>query len=127
MHDIPPAIKLGQAKCQIGQQIKAFFNPNKIQLIEAPVHDHRAIVLVRKLIQTIKSRLACFRTAARNHSHLKASIYSTINQLRICRQKTIIFSPFEARFGRKVNTPLRNITTETNQNILTYIRILNKI
>ena len=119
MQDIPRAIRLGQAKCQIVQQIKTFFHPNKIQLIEAPAHDHRPIVLVRRLIQTIKKLLACIRTAARNHSHLKASINSIIKQLRICRHKTIVFSPFEAYFGRKVNTRLRNITTERNQNTLT--------
>ena len=35
-------------------------------------------------------------------------------------------SPFEAHFGRKVNTHLSNISTETNPNTLTYVPILNK-
>ena len=34
------------------------FSQNNIQLIEAPIHDHRAIGLVERLIQTIKNRLA---------------------------------------------------------------------
>ena len=106
LHGIPRAIRLDQARCQTGQQIKAFCSQNNIQLIEAPIHDHRAIGLVERLIQTIKNRLACIKTAAQNQFNVKASINSIIYQLRICRQKTINISPFEARFGRKADTPL---------------------
>ena len=58
IHGIPRTIRLDQARCQTGQQIKAFSNQNDIQLIEAPIHDHRAIGLVERLIQTIKNRFA---------------------------------------------------------------------
>ena len=57
------------------------------------MHNHKAIGLIERLIQTIKSRLACFKTAARNQFNLKASINSIIFQLLICRQKTINISP----------------------------------
>ena len=57
---------------------------------------------------------------------MKASINSIIYQLRICRQKTINISPFEAHFGRNANTPLSNISTKTDPKSLTYKRILNK-
>ena len=66
LHGISRSIRLDQARCQTVQQIKAFCNQNNIQLIEAPMHDHRAIGLVEKLIQTIKNCLACIKTAARN-------------------------------------------------------------
>ena len=112
LHGIPRAIRLDQARCQTGQQIEAFCSQNNIQLIEAPIHDHRAIGLVERLIQTIKNRLAFINTAAQNQFNLKASINSIIYQLRICRQKTINISPFEAHFGRKANTPLSKITTQ---------------
>ena len=59
LHGIPRSIRLDQARCQTGQQIKAFCNQNNIQLIESPLHDHRATGLVERLIQTIKNRLAC--------------------------------------------------------------------
>ena len=65
-------IRLDQAQSQIGQQIEAFCNQNIIQLMEAPVHDHRAIGLVEWLMQKIKNRLACIKTAAQNHFNLKA-------------------------------------------------------
>ena len=112
--------------CQTGQQIKAFRNQNNIQLIEAPIHDHRANGIFEKLIKTIKNCSACFKTAARNHCNLKASINSIIYQLRICRQKTINISPVEAHFGRKANTPLSNISTEPDPSSLTYKPILTK-
>ena len=126
LHGIPRTIRLDQARCQTGQQIKAFCNQNNIQLIEAPIHDHRAIGLVERLIQTIKNRLACIETAARNHFILKASINFIIYQLRICRQKTINISPLEAHFGRKANTPLNNISTEPDPSTLTYKPIYKK-
>ena len=126
LHGVPRSIRLDQARCQTGQRIKIFYNQNNIQLIEAPIHDHRAIGLVERLIQTIKNRLACIKTAARNQLNLKASISSLIYQLGICRLKTIIISPFEAHFGRKANYPLGNISTETDPSSLTYERILNK-
>ena len=49
-----------------------------------------------------------------------------IYQLRICRQKTINISPFDAHFGRKANTPLSNISTKPDPSSLTYKPILTK-
>ena len=91
LHGIPRSIRLDQARCQTGQRFKAFFNQNNIKLFEAPIHDHRAIGLVERLVQTIKNRLACIKTVAQIQFHLKASINSIIYQLSICRQKTIMY------------------------------------
>ena len=126
LHGIPRTVRLDQARCQTGQQVKTFCSQNNIQLIEAPIHDHRAIDLVERLIQTIKNRLDCIKTAARNHFSVKASINSIIYQLRICRQKTINISPFEAHFGRKANTPLSIVRTKPDPKSLTYKKISNK-
>ena len=126
LHGITLSIRLDQARCEIGHQIEAFCSRNNIQLIKAPIHNRRAIGLVQRLIQAIKNRLACMNTAARNQFNLKASINSIIYQLRICRQKNINLSPFEAHFGRKANTPLSIISTESDPNRLTFKRILNK-
>ena len=120
LHGIPRTIRLDQARCQTGQQIKAICNQTNMQLIEPPIHDHSAIGLVERLIQTIKNRLACIKTAERNHFNLKASINSIIYQLGICRQKTIKISPFEPHFGRKANFLLSNISTEPDPSTLTY-------
>ena len=87
LHRIPRTIRLDQAQCQIGQQIKTFCNQNNIHLIEAPIHDHRAIGLIERLIKTIKNQLACIKTAARIRFNLKALLNSIIYQLCMCRQK----------------------------------------
>ena len=112
LHGIPRSIRLDRALRQTGQQIKAFCNQNNIHLIEASIHEHRAIGLVEKLIQTTKICLAGINTAARNQFDMKASTNSIFYQLRICRQKTINISPFEAQFGRNANTPLSKISTK---------------
>ena len=103
LHGIPRSIRLDQARCQFGNQIKAFCSQNYIQLIEAPIHDHRAIGLDERLIQTIKNGLSCIKMGAQKQFNLKASTNSIIYQLRICRQKTINISPFEAHLGRKAH------------------------
>ena len=127
LHGIPRSIRLDQARCQTGHQIKAFCSQNNIKLIESPIHDRRAIGLVERLIQTIRNRLACIKTAARNQFNLKASINSIIYQLRICRIcRRLNISPFEAHFGRKANTPLSNFSRKSDPNSLTYKCILNK-
>ena len=100
LHGVPRAIRLDQARWQTGHQIKAFCSQNNIPF-EAPIHYHRAFGLVERLIQTIKNRLACIKSAARNQFNMKASINSIIYQLRICRQKTINISPFEAHLVEK--------------------------
>ena len=117
LHGIPRSIRLDQTRYPTAHQIKAFCSQNNIQLIEAPIHDHRAIGLVERLIQTIKNRLACIKTVARNQFNMKASINSIIYQLCICRQKATNMSPFGAHFGRKANTPLRNISTKPDPKI----------
>ena len=73
-HGIPRYIGLDQAKCcLVGNQVQNFCNKNKIDIIEAPLDDHRAIGLVEILIQAIKSRLACIKDqkSTNNAFHVK--------------------------------------------------------
>ena len=126
-HGIPRSIRLDQAKCLIGHQVKTFCNKNKIEIIEAPVNDHRAIGLVERLIQTIKNRLACIKEEklSTHAFHVKHALKIIIHQLRICKQRTTKTSPFEAHFGRKPNTPLSVIATKPNLLNLSYKSIIN--
>ena len=123
IHGIPRSIRLDQAKCLIGNQVKTFCNKNNADIIEAPVNDHRAIGLVERVIQTIKNRLACIKEdKLPTHAfHVKHALRIIINQLRICKQRTTKTSPFEAHFGRKPNTPLSLIATKPNLSNLTQI------
>ena len=126
-HGIPRFIRLDQAKCLVGNQIKTFCNKNNIDKIEAPVNDHRALGLVERLIQTIKNRLACIKEekSSTNAFHVKHALMIIIHQLRICKQRTTKISPFEAHFGRKPNTPLSVIATKPKLSNLTFENIVN--
>ena len=107
-HGIPRSIRLDQAKCLIGNQIKTFCNKNSIEIIETPVNNHRAIGLVERLIQTIKNRLSWIKEekSVKNAFHRKHATKIIIHQLQICKKKTLKISPFEAHFDRRPNTPL---------------------
>ena len=52
------------------------------------------------------------------------AIKQIISDLRVTRQKTTQITPFEAHFGRLVNTPLRNISTCPSSLNLTYEKII---
>ena len=80
-HGIPRSIRLDQAKCLVGHQVKNFCNKNNIEIIEAPVNDHRAIGLVERLIQTIKSKGACIKEEklANNAFHVKHALKLSFN------------------------------------------------
>ena len=126
-HGIPRSISLDQAKCLVENQVKTFCNKNNIDIIEAPVNDHRAIRLVERLIQTIKNGLACIKEekVPTREFHVKHALKIIIHQLRICKQRTTKTSPFETHFGRKPNTPLSVIATRPNLLNLTYKNIIN--
>ena len=111
----------------VGNQEKTFGNKSNIDIIEAPVNDHRAIGLVERLIQTIKNRLACIKEekSSTNAFHVKHALKIIIHQLRICKQKTTKISPFEAHLGRKPYTPLSGISTKSKLSNLTYESIVN--
>ena len=56
---------------------------------------------------------------------IKEAIMSVVYQLRICKQKTTNVTPFQAHFGRKLDTPLSNIGTTPKSSNLTYENILH--
>ena len=127
IHGVPRSLRIDQAHCLIGNQVKKFCMKNNITLIPAPANDHRAIGLVERLIGTIKQRLACIKEANKksNSFTIKAALKSIIYQLRICKHKTTKFSPFESHFGRKANTLLSNISTQPKSSDLSYEKNLN--
>ena len=123
---VPRSIRLDQARCFLGNEIKHFRKQHSINIIEAPANDHRAIGLVERLIQRIKRRLIFMKLVNKNNSFtIRESIKSIVYQLRICKQKTTIITPFQAHFGRKPNTALSNISTTPKSSNLSYENILN--
>ena len=84
-HGIPRSIRLDQVKCLFGNQVKTLCYKNSLEIFEAPVNYHRAIGFEKRLIQTIKNRLACIKEEklAINAFHVKYALRIIIHQLRI--------------------------------------------
>ena len=127
IHGVPRSLRIDQARCLVGNQVKNFCTKNNIRLIPAPANDHRAIGLVERFIGTIKQRLACIKDANKevNSITIKAALKLIIYQLRICKQRTTKLSPFESHFGREANTPLSIICPQPKSSDLSYENILN--
>ena len=117
---------MDQAKCLVGNKEKTFCKRNNVEIIKAPVNDHRAIGLVERLIQTIKNRLVCIKKekSANKSFHIKHAI-KIIVHLRTCKQKATKTSHFEAHFGRTPNTPLSVISTKPKISNLSFENIIN--
>ena len=81
-HGIPRSIRSDQTKRLSGHQVKTFCNNKTIEIIEAPVNDHRAIGFIERLIQTIMNRLACIKEekSANNSLNKKHALKITIHQ-----------------------------------------------
>ena len=109
----------------MGKQVTNYCNENKINILDAPVGDHRAIGLVERMIQTIKRRLSCMKAENKNTFSTSKAIKQIVSDLRLTKQKTTEITPFEAHFGRPANTPLRNISTLPSSLNLTYEKIIN--
>ena len=125
-HEIPRTIRLDQkAICLIGKQVTNYCNENNINILDAPVGDHRAIELVERMIQTIKRRLSCMKTENKDTFSTSKAIKQIVSDIRQTKQKTTKITSFEAHFGRPANTPLRNISTLPSSLNLTYEKIIN--
>ena len=118
---VPRRMKCDQAQTFRAKKFQIFCRSNNIKLLFAPVDDHRAIGVVQQMIQTIKRRLAVMRTDQTNTSYKLASdVAEIIKTLRITPHGVTKISPFEAHMGRKPNTPLSNIATNSSPNNLNW-------
>ena len=126
IHGVSRNIRLDQARCLIGYEVKSFCKQLNINIITAPANDHRAIGLLERMIQTIKRRLKCKKLDSRNNTFTsKEAMKSIVYQLGICKQKTTNVTPFQAHFGWKPNTPLSNISTIPKSSNSSYENILH--
>ena len=126
IYGVPRNIRLDQARCLIGCKIKKFCKQNNINIITAPTNDHKAIVLVERLIQTNKRRPNCMKLANKKSTFaIKESIKSILYQLRLCKQNTKNVTTFQTHFGRKPITPRSNISAIPTSSNFSYENILN--
>ena len=95
------------------QKIETLCTETKIEPIYAPANDHRAKGLAERLIQTLKRQLSCMKVHPNKKFNLEPSIHATMQRIKISKQKTTKFSPYEAHFARRCNTPISNITKKS--------------
>ena len=124
-HGIPRTIRSDQATCLVGKPVTSYYNENNIDILDAPVGDHRAIGLVERMIQTMKRPLSCMKAENKETFATSTAIKQIISDLRLTKQKTTKITPIEAHFGRPANAPLKNISTLPSSLNLTYEKIIN--
>ena len=120
-HGIPRNIRCDQAQAFKSKQFESFCNNHNIKLLLAPAGDHRANGMIERLIQTIKRRLSVLNNDPKwSKITLADKIAEIIQEIKIIPNTTTRTSPFTAHFGRKHNTPISNITTQTSTKNLSH-------
>ena len=118
---VPRRLRCDQAQTYRAKTFQIFCKSNNIKLLFAPVDDHRAIGVVVRMIHTFKRRLAVMRIDQSNKPYKLASdVAEIIKTLGITPHGVTKISPFEAYMGRKPNTPLSNIATNSSPNNLNW-------
>ena len=114
-YGVPRNIRLDQARCLKGNKTQQLCRRFNIKLIYAPANDHRPTGLVERLVQTVKRPLGCIKLdPSQKPFNIKIALQNISFELRTRRKKPSKLSPFEARYGRKANTALTNITSKPN-------------
>ena len=76
-----------EARCLTGKKFETFCAENNFEPIYVPANDHRAIALVKRLIQTITIQLSCTKARLNKKFNLEHLIHPIIQRLRISKQK----------------------------------------
>ena len=82
-YGIPRIIRLDQATCLVAKQVTSYCNENNIDILDAPVGDHRAIELVERMIQTIKRRLSYMKAENKETFATSTAIKQILSDLRL--------------------------------------------
>ena len=123
-HGMPRNIRCDQAQAFKSRQFEIFCNNHNIKLILAPAGDHRANELIERLIQTIKRRLSVLNNDPKwSQITLADKITEIFQEIKFIPNTTTKIAPFTAHFGRKLNTPISNITSRTSPKNLSYNEI----
>ena len=123
-HGIPRSLRCDQAQAFKAKNFEFSCKDNNIKLILAPKGDHRGTRMVKRLIQTIKRRLAAINIDTNwSKETLAKKISAIIENIKLMPNTTTKITPFEALFGRKPNTQTSNIVTHRNKKNLKYKNI----
>ena len=130
-HGIPRSISCDQAQAFKAREFETYcktktstLKNKNINLILAPVGDHRGTGMVERLIQTTKRRLAALDINPKwTQTTLSEKLANIIENIRPIPNATTKVTPFEAHFGRKPNTEISNIITKPSHKNLAYNKL----
>ena len=115
-HGVPRNLRIDQARCLKGNKVQQLCAKHNTNIIYAPANGHRPVGLVERLIQTVKRRLGCIKLDTNQKPfNIKKALSQITYELRKCRKKSTLVSPFEAHHGRKPNTALTNATKKPHR------------
>ena len=86
-HETPRTIRIDQANSLVGKQVTNYCNENNINILDAPVGDHRAIGLVERMIQKLKRRLSCIQAENKEIFSTSNAIEQIISDIRLTNRK----------------------------------------
>ena len=99
--------------------LQLFCNTNNFKLLFALVEDHRSIGVVQRMIQTVNRRLGLMRIDKNNpQSKLALVVAKILKTLQITPKGITKISQIEAHMGRKPNTLLSSLATNSSPNNL---------
>ena len=123
-HGITRSIGCDQAQAFKSRALEIFCEDKNNKLIFSPTHEHRASGMVGRLIQILKRRLASMNIDPMGTDYkLAEKISEIIESIKLIPNWVTKIPPFEAHFGRSINTELSNLLTHPTSNNLSYIRI----
>ena len=107
---VPRRLRCDQAQSFRAKKFQLFCNTSNIKLLFA--HNHRAIGVVERMIQTLKCRQSIIKIGQTNTQYKLASVVAEIKKtLRFTPHVVTKISSLEPNMGRKPNTPLSNVAT----------------
>ena len=123
LHGIPRTIRTDQRSGFISKEDTEFCHEHNMKVIFSPVGDHRATGLVERLIRAIKERLLVI---AQDHPKpsLESASLKIIKCQRAVTKQSLNCSPFEAHFGRSLNTIWHNLVKSPSSNNLDWNKTL---
>ena len=125
LHGVPRNIRSDQGTAFTANNYFRFCANKNINIIYSPVDDHRGSGQVERFIRVLRERLTCIKHDPDQKFDLKENLRLIVYSARLTPNRNTQVAPYEAHFGRKANTPLRNISTKASANNLTYNKVIN--
>ena len=124
-HSVPRKIFMDQGSSFTSKAIKSFCNSEGIEIVYAPVNDHRATGCVERTIDSLKNSVLTY-AKEKDSGNLESMVERALSAIRFALNAKLKKSPLEAHHGREANTVLRNLTKKPSLQNLNWNRVLKQ-